>query len=108
MHAAERLAQHGADLLLLVRRELVDDAVDGAGGAGGVQRAEHEVTRLRRLDGDGDGLEVAHLTHQHDVRVLAQGGAQGALEARGVLTDARAGSPGTSCSGARTRWGLRW
>jgi hypothetical protein len=53
-----------------------------------VQRAEHEVARLGRLDGDGDGLEVAHLADQHDVRVLAQRRAQRAkLEARRVLTD---------------------
>jgi hypothetical protein len=52
-----------------------------------VERAEDEVARLGGLDGDGDGLEVAHLAHEHDVGVLAQRGAQGALEALGVRAD---------------------
>jgi hypothetical protein len=28
---------------------------------------EHQVAGLRGLDGDGDGLQVAHLAHQDDV-----------------------------------------
>ena len=35
-----------ADLLLLVRREDRDDAVDGLGGVEGVQRREHQVAGL--------------------------------------------------------------
>jgi ADP-dependent phosphofructokinase/glucokinase len=49
-----------------------------------VQRGEHEVARL----GDGerglDGLEVAHLAHEHDVRVLAQHVLERLLEAARV------------------------
>jgi hypothetical protein len=37
-----------------------------------VQRREHEVTRLRRLDRDLGGLEVANFADHDDVRVLAQ------------------------------------
>src|SRR6266850_1691770 len=85
-HALERLGQHHADLRLPVRRELVDHAVYGGCRCRRVQRTEHEVAGLRRLDGDGDGLQVAHLAHQHDVRVLPQGGSQRPLESLGVHT----------------------
>ena len=43
--------------------------------------AEDEVARLRGLDGDLDGLQVAHLADEHDVGVLAQRGAQRVGEA---------------------------
>src|SRR2546422_2739524 len=36
--------------------------------------------RSRRLNRDRDGLEVAHLTYQHDVGILAQRRAQRPLE----------------------------
>ena len=49
-----------------------------------VQRAEHEVAGLGRLDGDGDRLEIAQLADQDDVRVLAQRRAQRVLERVGV------------------------
>jgi hypothetical protein len=41
--------------------------------AGRVQRAEHEVARLRRPDRGLDRLEVAHLADEDHVRVLTQG-----------------------------------
>ncbi len=44
--AAQTLADHDADLLALIDREHVEHAVERAGGAAGVQRAEHEVARL--------------------------------------------------------------
>ncbi len=65
-----------ADLLLLVHGELVDDTGDGALGAGGVQRAEHEVAGLGRSQGGFDGLEVAEFADEDDVRVLAKGSPQ--------------------------------
>ncbi len=52
--------------------------VDGGGSGVGVQRAEDQVAGLGGLDGDRDRLQVAHLAHQDDVRVLAQRRAQGA------------------------------
>src|SRR5215813_13110271 len=36
------------------------------------------------LDGDGDGLEIAHLADEDDVGILAQGGAERVLERAGV------------------------
>ena len=79
-HAAQRLRQHRAHLLLPVRRELIDEAVDRARRRRRVQRREHEVTRLGRLDRDRHGLEVAQLADEHDVGILAQRSAQRRLE----------------------------
>ena len=61
-----------ADLRLLVRREDVDDAVDGLRRRVGVQGAEGEVAGLGDAQRRLDRLEVAHLADQHDVGILAQ------------------------------------
>ena len=45
---------------------------------------EDQVTGFRRLDGDGDGLEVAHLADEQDVGVLTQCRTQRALERLGM------------------------
>src|SRR5207248_986175 len=74
----------GADLGLLVRREDVDDAVDALRRGVGVQGREGEVSGLGDGERGGRCLEVAHLAHQHDVRVLPQGVLQGRVEAVGV------------------------
>ena len=74
-----------ADLLLLVRREDVDDAVDRL-------RPQELVCSVREDEvaglGDGerglDGLEVAHLADEHDVGVLAQDVLERVLEATRV------------------------
>ena len=83
----QRFGEHHADLRLPVGRELVDDPVHGGAGRRRVQRAEDQVAGLGGLDGDGDRLQVPHLADEHDVRVLAQRGAQGLLEAVGVGAD---------------------
>ena len=54
----------------------VDQARQGLRRIVGMQRGEHQVAGLRRLDGDLRGLEVADLADHDDVRVLAQEGAQ--------------------------------
>ena len=71
-------------LLLLVRREGVDDAVDGLGRAGGMQRGQHQVARLGGSQGQGYRLQVSHLAHEDDVGVLAQHVLQGSGEGHGV------------------------
>ena len=83
-HALQRFRQHDPDLRLPIGRELIDDAVDGRRRRRRVQRAEHQVAGLRRLDRDRDGLEVAQLADQDDVRILAQRRAQRVLERVGV------------------------
>ncbi len=52
----------------------------GTGGVVGVQRAEHQVTGQRRLDGVLGRLQVADFTDQHHVRVVTQDAAQRAGE----------------------------
>ena len=74
--ALERFGQGRADLVLLAAGENVDDAVHRLGGAGGVQRAEHEMARGGGGQGQFDGFQVAHFTDEDDVRVFAQGPAQ--------------------------------
>lgn len=60
-------------LALLVGGEGVDHALDGVGGAGGVQRGEHQLRHLGSVDGGADGLGVAHLAEQDDVGAFAHG-----------------------------------
>ena len=49
-----------------------------------MQGAEYQVAGLRRGQGQADGLQVAHLADQDDVRVLPQRRAQRFAEAEGV------------------------
>ena len=74
-------------LLLLVRREHVDDAVDRLRGVLRVQRREDQVAGLGRGDRGGDRLEVSHLADQDDVGVLAQDVLQRLAEPVGVGAD---------------------
>ena len=62
-----------ANLLLLVRREHRDDAVDRFRGIQRMQGREHQVSRLGRQERGLDGLIVAHLADQDDVWILAHG-----------------------------------
>ena len=70
--ALQRGRELRADLLLLVRREDVDDPVDGLRGRLRVQRGEHEVAGLGRGQRGRHRLQVAQLADQDDVRVLPQ------------------------------------
>ncbi len=85
--ALERVRELHAHLLLLGRREDVDDAVDRRRGALRVQRREDQVARLGGGQRGADGLEVAHLAEEDHVRVLAQRRAQRLGEGRSVLAD---------------------
>src|SRR4051794_9806938 len=83
--ALQRAGELDPDLLLLVRREDVDDTVDRLRGVLRVQGGEDEVTGLGRGQRDGDRLEVTHFADQDDVGVLAQHVLQCVLERPGVL-----------------------
>ncbi len=74
--AAQRFADHDADLLALIGGENVEHAVERAGGVAGVQGAEHEVAGFRGGDGERDGFQVAHFPDHDDVRIFAQRAAQ--------------------------------
>ena len=56
MTPLQRLRQHDPDLRLAIGRELIDHAIHRRRRRRRVQRAEHEVAGLRRLDRDRDGL----------------------------------------------------
>ena len=86
-HGLQTRGELRADLLLLVRRERIDDTVDGLRRAGGVQGAEHEVARFGGGDGRADGLKVAHFAHEDHVRVLAERAADRLGEAWHVIAD---------------------
>ena len=51
------------------------------GGVVRVDRREYEVTRERRLDGDGSRVDVSNLTDHDDVGILAKERLQGRGEA---------------------------
>jgi signal transduction histidine kinase len=79
------LGEHDADLLLLVCREGVDDAVHRLCGGVGVERGEDEQARLGRGQRHADGVEVPHLAHQQAVGVLPDGRLDALGEASHVL-----------------------
>ena len=85
-HALEDGDQLQPGLLLLVGRIQRDDAVDGLGGVDRVQGRQHQVSGLRGRHGDVGGLEIAHLTDQHDVGVLPQHRPEGLGEGGGIET----------------------
>src|SRR5215211_1980244 len=73
--------------MLLVGREDVDDPVHRLRRVLGVEGAEDEVAGLGGGHGERDGLQVAHLTDEYDVRVLPENVLEGLGEALGVLVD---------------------
>ena len=85
--AAQGAGEREAYLLLLVRREEVDDAVDGLLRVGRVQRRHDEVAGLGRGERRLDGLGVTHLADEDDVGVLPHRGAQRVGEVVGVDAD---------------------
>ena len=91
MAALSTAGELDADLPLLVRREHRDDAVDRLGRVERVQRREHQVAGLGRVQRRFDRLEVAHLADQDDVGVLAQRAAQRVRERLRVDRRPRAG-----------------
>ena len=70
----QRRGELRADLLLLIGREDVDDAVDRLRRALRVQRPEDEMARLGSGQRGLDGLEVAQLADEDHVGVLAERG----------------------------------
>ena len=88
--ALERVRELHAHLLLLRGREDVDDAVDRARRALGVERREDEVAGLGGGERGRDRLEVAHLAEEDHVGVLAQRRAQRLAEASARRSRSRA------------------
>ena len=63
-------------MALLVGGEGVHDALDGVGGAGGVQGGKNQLGHFGGVHSRADGVGVAHLAEQDDVGTLTHGGAQ--------------------------------
>ena len=61
-----------ADLFALVRLEKIQDARDGLGRRGGVQRGQNQMPRVRRAHGRREADGVAHFAEHDDVRILPQ------------------------------------
>ena len=57
-HGFQRHGKHGAYHFLVIRREHIDDAIDGFGGRTGVQRTHHQVAGFRGGQCELDGFEV--------------------------------------------------
>lgn len=85
--SSEGFGDHDADLVALVEGEDVEDAVEGAGGVAGVEGPEDEVPGFGGGDGELDRFEVPHFSHDDDVGVFAEGGAEGAGEGLGMEAD---------------------
>jgi len=79
-HPLEAVRQLHLHLLLPVRREDIEDAVDRLRGVGRVERGQDQVAGLGRGHGRRDRLEVAHLAHDDDVRILPQHVDEGSRE----------------------------
>jgi hypothetical protein len=73
----DRRRQLRANHVLHIRRERIDDTVDGLRGAVGVKGAEDQVAGFGGADCGLDGFEVAHFTDENDVGVLTQGAPDG-------------------------------
>ena len=85
--ALERDRQLHAHLLLLVRREDVDDPVDRLRRVLGVKGREDEVAGLGGGQRRRDRLEVAHLADEDHVGVLTERGLEAEREALRVVPD---------------------
>src|SRR5207244_3876805 len=83
----ERFRKSGADFVLLLPRENVNDPVHRLGRAWGVKRAQHQMPRARRHQRQLDGLKVAQLADEDDVWILAQCPAQSGSKRLGMNAD---------------------
>ena len=92
--ATEGGGEHGADLRLLICGEHVDETVDGLPRVVGVQGAENEEPGLCCGEGEGDCFQVPHFTHEDDVGILAEGGAESVGETGGLDGDFALGNDG--------------
>ena len=85
--AFERFGKRGANLVLLIRRENVDDAVDRLGRARSMQGAEDKVTGGGRGQRQLDRFMIAHFTDEQDIRIFTERAAQCSRERARVNAD---------------------
>ena len=70
-----------------MRWEEVNDAVDGFSRVRGVQSREHQVTCFSCRQGGGDGFDIAHLTDEDHIGVLAHSRTHSRGEIIGINAD---------------------
>ncbi len=62
-------------------------AAHGFHGVGGVHGGENEVAGLCGFEGDVEGFDIAHFTHEDHVGILAEGAFERDCERGGVFAD---------------------
>jgi hypothetical protein len=83
----ERDRELHSHLLLLMRREHVNDPVHGLSGRLRMEGRKHQVAGLGGSQRGRDRLQVSHLPDQDHVRVLAQRALEGRREVDRVGAD---------------------
>jgi len=86
-HHQQVVCQLHANLLLTLGRKNINNPVDRHNRVVSVHTAQHQVTGISRLQGNGDTLMIAHLTDHDNVRSLAEDMSQTFMESFGVQTD---------------------
>ena len=71
-HRPQALRKVRANLGLFFGREDFDHAVDGPGGAGGMQCGQDEVPGFRSLQRGPNGLQIAQFADQDYVGILSE------------------------------------
>ena len=103
----QRAGEHRPHLLVLARREEVEDPVDRLGRVEGVDRGQDEVSGLGRRERGADRDLVAHLADQDDVRDPGASPAAEPWRKMPCRCRPRADRSRTSCRGGGTRSGPR-
>ena len=76
-HSLQGIGQTRADLRFVVRREDINDAVDGLRRRTRVQRCKHEVPGFCGFNGQRHSFVVSHFPHDDDVGIFAKGDSEG-------------------------------
>src|SRR3989338_1207651 len=83
----ERERELETNLLLLMRRENVNDTVDGLRGRRSVKRREHQVSGLGERECCTDGFQITHFSDEDHIGVLAEDAAEGFRETEEVCAE---------------------
>jgi hypothetical protein len=86
-NALKGFGKGSANLVLLISGENVDNSIDRFRCAGSVECPENQVAGGRGGQRQFDRFEIAHFTYEEDVRIFAQGAAQGRPEGTSMHPD---------------------
>ena len=70
-----------------ISREKIENSADRAGSGGGVDRAEHQVTRFGGVHARFERVAIAHFAHEYDVRILTHGMFESGIPIKNVDAD---------------------